>query len=1037
MKTVFNYAAWLLFVIVFALTGCSDDKGEPAPETPEPSIEFGSETDLKPVVSVEGGTSTLTFTASDDWTASVNAVTRAIDWLSISPTQGGAGTVTLQITTQPNDTYDERNAAIVLSCGNVQETVTLTQKQKDALLITSNKVEVEAIGGTFGIELQANVDVSYEIEEAAREWLTVASSSTRGLTTSTLNFQASENTDTEARQAVITLRGGELTEKVTVYQAGSDPSILLSQKEYTVASDGETIQVELKSNVSYEVVMPEVQWITESSTRAVSSYTHYFVISPNETYDARSAEISFINKENNIEEKVVITQVQKDAIIVAQSEYTVASEGDRLDFSVNTNVDFTVETSVDWIQQVTTRGLVEKPLSFNIAANMTDNNREGEIIISYKGLKQKIKVFQGSDYLAKRHREALIALYKATNGDNWYNNTNWCSDKPIYEWYGVNHCYGDLERIKKDYVVSLYLPKNGLVGSLPEEFSLLMDSCNLQNDYTKDLGLDLTLNNIYGNIPIHVLNHSKWNEFGWYIIPQIPYKGNSLKTESYNLSFRDAVDVCILDPETCAYDGEILSQDLFKKNKLTLVYCITGQIDVIDLTKNRINMHLDYHNKGLSTIYNFWLKNRNEWFQKFYPQNLPSDILFTEGLYHDVYYWKYEPVLGIYFYPGIYIYDSYGNLIYYTFVDYNIDFSWYDQQVENILRERLGEPEEHPDFDFDDLYTSTDYSRDGEVFVLQKASVGKGIDLVFLGDGFVDKELEPDGYFEQRVREDMEKLFSVEPYKSLRNRFNIYGVKVVSPNNVLTPEAEFRIKENNKLCFEYASKISEINKEQLMIGVIYGPKDCWRAFTTMYVDGSFIAYIPDDETNILLHEIGGHGFAKLLDEYVEFGNEQLTLPQENQNELDEVWHNWGWGANVDWRNDVTTVKWAHFLKDSRYAGEELGLYEGAYLYGYGAYRPTENSMMRYNDAPFNAPSREQIYKTIMQMSEGESWTYNYEDFVQYDAINRNAATTRGLQKQPTEDQIDKWKKSHRPPVKIKGTWRDAMKKKRQITSPLR
>lgn len=45
------------------------------------------------------------------------------------------------------------------------------------------------------------------------------------------------------------------------------------------------------------------------------------------------------------------------------------------------------------------------------------------------------------------------------------------------------------------------------------------------------------------------------------------------------------------------------------------------------------------------------------------------------------------------------------------------------------------------------------------MFVLQKASVGKGIDLVFLGDGFVDKELEPDGYFEQRVREDMENCF--------------------------------------------------------------------------------------------------------------------------------------------------------------------------------------------------------------------------------------------------------------------------------------
>ena len=32
-------------------------------------------------------------------------------------------------------------------------------------------------------------------------------------------------------------------------------------------------------------------------------------------------------------------------------------------------------------------------------------------------------------------RAALIALYKATDGDNWKDNTNWCSDKPITEWF--------------------------------------------------------------------------------------------------------------------------------------------------------------------------------------------------------------------------------------------------------------------------------------------------------------------------------------------------------------------------------------------------------------------------------------------------------------------------------------------------------------------------------------------------------------------------------------------------------------------------
>ena len=140
---------------------------------------------------------------------------------------------------------------------------------------------------------------------------------------------------------------------------------------------------------------------------------------------------------------------------------------------------------------------------------------------------------------------------------------------------------------------------------------------------------------------------------------------------------------------------------------------------------------------------------------------------------------------------------------------------------------------------------------------------------------------------------------------------------------------------------------------------------------------------------------------------------------------------------MDWRSDATSVKWSHFLKDSRYANEGLGLYEGAYLYGYGAYRPTDNSMMRHNDAPFNAPSREQIYKRVMQLSEGENWKYDYEEFVKFDEKNRNAASRSAIQPL-TEAERREYIKNHRPPTIIKGTWRDAMKKgKKDIVVPLR
>jgi Leucine-rich repeat (LRR) protein len=59
-------------------------------------------------------------------------------------------------------------------------------------------------------------------------------------------------------------------------------------------------------------------------------------------------------------------------------------------------------------------------------------------------------------------REALIQLYNSTNGDNWTNNENWCSDKPVHEWYGVSKD-GNGE-------YSIDLSKNHLTGIIDQKF---------------------------------------------------------------------------------------------------------------------------------------------------------------------------------------------------------------------------------------------------------------------------------------------------------------------------------------------------------------------------------------------------------------------------------------------------------------------------------------------------------------------------------------------------------------------------------------
>ena len=70
---------------------------------------------------------------------------------------------------------------------------------------------------------------------------------------------------------------------------------------------------------------------------------------------------------------------------------------------------------------------------------------------------------------------------------------------------------------------------------------------------------------------------------------------------------------------------------------------------------------------------------------------------------------------------------------------------------------------------------------------------------------------------------------------------------------------------------------------------------------------------------------------------------------------------------------------------------------------------------------FNAPRREAIYKAVMKLSEGESWVYDYEEFVRFD----KSVSTRSAQHTKTTDNRQIKRKEHKAPTIIKGSWRDA------------
>ena len=218
MKNFLHVLLLAMIVYCWSCSGGGEDVPTPTPPpTPTPKPEEKPKVEITttaPVLSQEGETASVTFTSSEAWTIDV-AEGRAVSWCSVSPTSGSKGTNTLTIKTTANDTYDERSAKITIKAGTTTQSFAVTQKQKDAIMVTETEYAVEAIGGDLDFEVNANVDFKVA---ASVDWIKQNSRS-RGLIAKTLSFTITENTSDEVREGVITLSSGELKQEVKVIQA--------------------------------------------------------------------------------------------------------------------------------------------------------------------------------------------------------------------------------------------------------------------------------------------------------------------------------------------------------------------------------------------------------------------------------------------------------------------------------------------------------------------------------------------------------------------------------------------------------------------------------------------------------------------------------------------------------------------------------------------------------------------------------------------------------------------------------------------------
>lgn len=339
------------------------------------------------------------------------------------------------------------------------------------------------------------------------------------------------------------------------------------------------------------------------------------------------------------------------------------------------------------------------------------------------------------------------------------------------------------------------------------------------------------------------------------------------------------------------------------------------------------------------------------------------------------------------------------------------------------------------------IYESSDYSQDGSVIQLQKAAKGNGIDIVIIGEGYTDRLIE-DGTYRKDAEFMADSFFDIEPYKTFRELFNVYCINAVSKDETYIPELNtettfsYKDRQNgssptinlNKILLytQHAINNEKNDEATIIIPVNLHTKRGSCAYLleslnlTDYASGTSICIITKGidyySKGVIIHESSGHGFAKLADEYIEHA---IRVP-EYYNEWLPTRHKIGKYINIDIQANPYAIHWSRFLRDDRYKNE-VGIFEGA-LYQYGIYRPSEGGIMNStSELYFNAPSRELIYYRIHKLAYGDDWQYDFEDFADYDEINRESIK---LNTSPAHIPLLIIDPDHQSPILLDITWKD-------------
>ena len=305
--------------------------------------------------------------------------------------------ITVQVTA--NDTYDPRTAVITVADKNNAEkrTFNVSQKRNTGLFIGETDFQVPMEGGSVTVSLESNVNYEVVIPGDC-DWLSLATddAKSRGLEESSFTLKVDANKSYNNRSAIVKVVNTDenLSGSVSVSQS-FDTVFKVDSTDFEIPMDGGTFTVNVESNVSYEVKLPEdCDWITPSIKKKDPDFKTeateiVFTVKENTGYDARDAIITLVNEHADIATPLTVHQPFTAVFKADKKTFEVPMEGGTVTVNMESNVsyDVSIPDDCDWVtlpSSSRTRGVKPSVVTLEVKENKSYHDRKVVVTIANK-----------------------------------------------------------------------------------------------------------------------------------------------------------------------------------------------------------------------------------------------------------------------------------------------------------------------------------------------------------------------------------------------------------------------------------------------------------------------------------------------------------------------------------------------------------------------------------------------------------------------------------------------------------------------------